>query len=133
MNMEKVMETTEEPSMLAGLRILVVEDEMMLAMSLQDLLELVDCEVVKAPSIDRALALVGKEAIDGALLDVNLRGDRVYPVADELARRDTPFVFMTGYDESAIDERWRHRPTIRKPFSLDALESIAAPAFAAAR
>jgi CheY-like chemotaxis protein len=127
------MKTIEEHAALAGLRVLMVEDEMMLAMSLEDLLELVECKVVKAPSVKKALALIDKEEIDGALLDVNLRGGRVYPVAEELAQRDIPFVFMTGYDETAIDKRWRDRPIVRKPFSLDALEHAAAPAFTAAR
>lgn len=127
------MNTTEKHTGLAGLHILMVEDEMMLAMSLEDLLNVTGCKVVKAPSVKQALALIESEELDGALLDVNLRGGRVYPVAAELQRRDIPFVFMTGYDESVINEEWRDRPVVRKPFSLEALEKAAIPAFAAAR
>lgn len=126
-------QTSEPASGLSGRRILMVEDEMLLAMSLEDLLKLVDCEVVKAPSVQKALALIETEQLDGALLDVNLRGVRVYPVAAELAKRGIPFVFMTGYDENAIHEPWRDRPVVRKPFSLDTLQDVAAPVFEAAR
>jgi CheY-like chemotaxis protein len=121
---------SDDTSPLAGLHLLMVEDEMMLAMSLADLLERAGCKVAKAPSIDKALALIERETLDGALLDINVRGTHVYPVADALAEREVPFVFMTGYDESAIEENWRDRPVVRKPFTIETLEQAAATTFA---
>ncbi len=118
---------------LAGMRILMVEDEMLLAMSLKELLERSGCHVIAASSISRALAKLDKETIDGALLDVNLGGERSYPVAEDLERRKVPFIFMTGYDSSAIDERWRRdRPIVHKPFDFSELARLVAPLFGAA-
>lgn len=114
--------TTESPFRLAGKRLLVVEDEAMLAMSLQWLLETMDCEVIKAPTVARALALAKTENIDAALLDVNLRGELAWPVAAELDRRGIPFVFMTGYNVHDLAPDWRSRPVVRKPFVVGDLE-----------
>lgn len=127
------MNISDKHAALAGLRLLIVEDEMLVAMLLEDLLGSVGCEVVKAPNVAKALALIESEQIDGALLDVNLHGGRAYPVATELKQRDIPFVFTTGYDENAIDECWRDRPVLRKPFTLDELEPVVALTFAATR
>jgi CheY-like chemotaxis protein len=106
----------------AGLRLLMAEDEMVLAMSLEDLLHLLDCQVVKAPSVRQALALVEKEPFDGALLDLKLSSERVYPVADALDQRGIPYIFMTGYGVDIIHADYRSRPAIQKPFTLEALE-----------
>lgn len=127
------MNIPDKYAALAGLRLLIVEDEMLVAMLLEDLLRSVGCEAVKAPNVPQALALIESEQIDGALLDVNLRGGRVYPVATELKQRDIPFVFTTGYDENTIDKCWRDRPVLRKPFALDELEPVIALTFTAAR
>lgn len=116
----------------SGLRILLVEDEMLLAMSLEDLLELSDCRVVRAARLQQALALARAEEIDGALLDVNLNGEPAYPVAEVLEARGIPFAFMTGYNASTLNPKWRDRPVLTKPFQLDQLERVLR-AFAAAR
>jgi CheY-like chemotaxis protein len=116
-------------SELSGLRILMVEDEMMLAMSLQSLLEALECRVVKAPTVAKALALIETERLDGALLDVNLRGERAYPVAEELDRHGIPFAFMTGYNASDLTPDWRDRPVLQKPFLIDDLEHVMAANF----
>jgi CheY-like chemotaxis protein len=118
---------------LSGLRILMVEDEMVLAMSLQGLLEVIECRVIKAPTVAKALALIEAERLDGALLDVNLRGERAYPVAEELDRRSIPFAFMTGYNASDLKPDWRDRPVLQKPFLLDDLEQVMATNFIPAR
>lgn len=101
-------------------RILVVEDEYMLADELQS--ELSDAgAVVLGPvgRLDRAVDLVGREQrIDGAILDINLGGEMVYPVADLLMSRGTPFVFTTGYDPSAIPSRYDHIARWEKPVSM---------------
>lgn len=117
-------DAAEERNEAAGLRVLMVEDEMMLAMSLEDLLGMIDCEVVKASRLNQALALAKTEPIDGALLDVNLAGDRVYAVADELDRRGIPFAFMTGYSASDLRPEWQDRPVLQKPFLLEDLQKV---------
>lgn len=104
-------------SPLQGLRILVVEDEMMVAMLMEDLLEGFGCTIVgPAASIAKALLLIAGEAIDGAMLDLNLAGHSVYPVADELARRGIPFIFVTGYGNQELPDDYNKRPRLPKPF-----------------
>jgi CheY-like chemotaxis protein len=86
---------------LSGLRILIVEDEYLIAMDLADRLGDLGAEVIgPAGSVAEALAVVAAEGnrIDGAVLDVNLRNERVYPVADALAAQGIRFVFASGYD-----------------------------------
>src|SRR4051812_36415564 len=93
---------------LQGLRVLVVEDETLIAMMIEDLLADMGCIVVgAAATIAQALALLADPAfqIDGALLDVNLGGEKVFPVADALAQRAIPFVFATGYGKDALEPR----------------------------
>jgi CheY-like chemotaxis protein len=105
---------------LAGRRILVVEDEMLVAMMVEDLLTELGCEVVgPAASVAEALRLAAQGRIDGAVLDVNLGSERVYPVADELKREQVPFVFVTGYGPSGLDTGHHGHPTIQKPFRPD--------------
>jgi CheY-like chemotaxis protein len=110
---------------LAGLRVLVVEDEALVSMLLEDMLSDLGCLIV-GPSmrLADALALVAddSQAIDVAVLDVNLGGERSFPVAAALDAKNRPFVLSTGYDEGGIDERWRGRPVLRKPFLPHQLE-----------
>jgi CheY-like chemotaxis protein len=112
----------------SGLRILVVEDEMMLAMMLADLLKAYGCTPIMAARVERALQLVAMTAFDVALLDVNVAGEAVYPVAQELDRRRIPFVFVTGYTDQGLDENYRNRPALTKPFSPAALRQALADA-----
>jgi len=102
-------------------RILVVEDEPLISMMLEDFLEVLDRRVVGvADSVDTALAQLDGETIDAAILDVNLRGgEKSTPVAEALAARDIPFVFATGGTEEGVDERFRDRPRLLKPFTMD--------------
>jgi len=108
-----------EPS-LRGYRILVVEDEYMLADELRS--ELVDAgAVVLGPvgTVENALALIGSEGkIDGAILDVNLSGEYAYPVAEKLMDSGVPFVFATGYDASVIPGRFADVVRCEKPISI---------------
>jgi DNA-binding response OmpR family regulator len=105
-------------------RVLIVEDEMMIAMMMQDMLEEIGCEVIgPANRVDAALALADAE-IDVALLDVNLAGELVYPVADRLRARGIPIIFLTGYGNIGIDPRYREAPVLSKPFDLTALEAV---------
>jgi CheY-like chemotaxis protein len=99
------------------LRILIVEDEMLVAMNIEDMLLELGHEVAGIASrLSPALALAGEAELDGAVLDVNLAGERSFPVADLLAERGIPFLFATGYGLQGIDERYRNRPVLQKPF-----------------
>jgi CheY-like chemotaxis protein len=114
------MSTDPEDSRLIGLRVLIVEDEAMVSMLLEDVLGELGCEVVgPAFSLPQALSLVGSDqAIGAAILDVNVRGMPIYPVAEKLAEMGVPFVFATGYGPDGLVENWRARPKLQKPFSV---------------
>lgn len=108
---------------LNGLRILVVEDEAAISMLLEDMLMDFGCEVVgPAARLASALEMVERETFDMAILDVNLAGDPVYPVAEALARREVPFVFSTGYGGGGIKDPYRDRPVVQKPFGQQELK-----------
>jgi CheY-like chemotaxis protein len=103
-------------------RVLVVEDEMIVALFIEDLLgELGHTFAGVVSRLEDAMARVGDDSFDFAILDVHLAGKEVYPFADALAERGVPFVFATGYGENAIPERFRNRPTLQKPFRPDEL------------
>lgn len=99
-------------------RILVVEDEAVVAMFIEDVLASLGFTVIgPAANVDEALALLDKEEVDGGLLDVNLGGDnRSYPIADRLAREHKPYMFVTGYGIAGIDRRYAQAPVLQKPF-----------------
>lgn len=110
---------TDEP--LTGARVLVLEDETLVSMMVEDMLLDLGCEVVGPfAKLEQALAFIdgGDGKLDAALLDVNLGGERSFPMAEALAGKGVPFVFTTGYDESGLPEIWRGRPTLRKPFMM---------------
>lgn len=119
---------------LSGLRVLLVEDEAMVAMMLEDMLGDLGCEIVgPAASVARALELAGDAALDGAILDVNVGGEAIYPVAEALTARGVPFVFTTGYGATDIDARFAGAPALQKPFSPPSLYDALADAVAARR
>jgi CheY-like chemotaxis protein len=104
-------------------RILVVEDELMIRMLLEDMLAELGCTIAaQATRIHDALEAVRNADFDLAILDVNLGGEAISPVADALAARGTPFVFATGYGEHGLPESHRERPTLKKPFQLASLK-----------
>jgi CheY-like chemotaxis protein len=110
---------------LAGLRLLVVEDEAMVAMMVEDMLADLGCTVVEvAGTVAKGLALASSEdaALDGALLDINVGGEKVFPVAEALAARRVPFVFATGYGAAGLEARFAGVPVLAKPFQRTALE-----------
>ena len=116
------------PSQQAGARsrrVLVVEDEMLIGMLLEDMLVDLGHVVVGVVSrLEEALAAVQREDFDVAILDVHLNGQSVFPVADILVGRGTPFVFATGYGERGLPEQYRDRPILQKPFARDDLERV---------
>jgi CheY-like chemotaxis protein len=109
-----------------GLAILVVDDETLIAMLLEDVLLDLGCTVVgPAATVAQSLALVeGGRTLDGALLDINLRGELVYPVADVLAARGVPFVFITGNALHGIDPHYAAIPAVAKPFSSETIIEV---------
>ncbi|HEY1943656.1 MAG TPA: response regulator [Roseiarcus sp.] len=104
-------------------RILVVEDEFIIAADLQHRLERVGAVVIgPASSVERALALIASEPdLDAAVLDMNLGGKMAYPVADALADRRLPFVFASGYGEAMLRERHPNAVNCDKPYEFRAL------------
>jgi len=112
---------------LTGMRLLVVEDEALVAMMVEDMLTDLGCVVVDvAGTVSRGLTVVGDPglALDGAVLDVNLGGEKVYPVAEVLTARGVPFIFATGYGISGIAPAYAHVPALAKPYETRALESL---------
>ena len=106
-------------------RVFVVEDEIMIRMLLEDMLADLGYGVAaSAGGLNEAMILAKESEFDLAILDVNLNGDPVYPVADLLMQRGVPFAFSTGYGERGLPEPYRGRPTLQKPFQLENLESI---------
>lgn len=104
-------------SPLSGRRVLVVEDEMIVAWLLEDMLADLGCAVVgPAARVNQALAMLDAEAIDAAVLDVNLNGQMSYPVADALAARGVPFVFSTGYNKDSLPNSYQSFLVLQKPF-----------------
>lgn len=107
---------------LANARVLVVEDEMLVAMTVEDALTAHGAEVVgPAMRLETALAMVDTAAIDAAILDINLHGDRSYPVAQKLRDRGIPFVFATGYGHAEGIEAFADVATLAKPYRIDDL------------
>jgi CheY-like chemotaxis protein len=103
--------------LLSGRRVLVVEDEMLLLLNIEDILADLGCTSVgAAATVDQALALIKAEAFDVAMVDVNLSGVTSYPVADALAAQGVPFVFSTGYTGGSLDDGYRDRPVLGKPY-----------------
>jgi CheY-like chemotaxis protein len=119
---------------LSGLRILLVEDEAMIAMLVEDMLIDSGATVVgPAGGVKAALDVISNEEIDGALLDVNLGGEQSFDVADALAERSIPFVFVTGYGGQGVRDRYPNAPTLQKPFVTSDLEQVLTTLAGAAR
>lgn len=103
-------------------RVFVVEDELMIQMLLEDMLSELGYSVAAvAGRIEEAISLARDADFDLAILDVNLDGQPVYPIAEILAGRGLPFVFSTGQESSELEARFRDRPILQKPFEIDGL------------
>ena len=105
-------------------RVLLVEDEPLIAMMLEDFLDALDRQCAgTADCVAEALPLVAAGGFDCAILDVNLRGgEKSWPIAEALAAKDIPFVFATGGGDGDLTEAFRGRPVLPKPFTLDGVE-----------
>jgi ActR/RegA family two-component response regulator len=111
---------TTVPAALEGRRILLVEDEYFIVDDMVRALEASGAGVIgPVASVDDALDLIETTNLDGAVLDLNLRGEMAYPVADALIERGVPFVFATGYDKAMIPPRYAHVTRLEKPVETD--------------
>ena len=110
------------PEDLHDMRILIVEDEYYLAADLAEALRARGAEVVgPAGTLEDAVRAVESNWIDRAILDVNLRGEMSFPIADRLEAAGIPYVIATGYTAESLPERFRMKPRIEKPFKPDAV------------
>jgi two-component SAPR family response regulator len=111
------------------LKVLVVEDESIVALDIENMLEEIGCKVVASvPRLVKALYLASSLDIDLAVLDINLAGEVVYPLALRLADRGIPFVFSTGYSTTTLPAELRDRPLVKKPVTLGSLKKAVAMA-----
>lgn len=109
-------------NVLAGKRVLVVEDEHLVALALAEELEMAGAVVVgPASSLETALELIELNELDGAILDIELQSQLAYPAADALAARTIPFLFTTGFDASVVPSTYDGIPTVQKPARSDAV------------
>jgi len=113
---------SQDAMLLKGRRILVIEDEPLVAMDIEQHLAAAGCESVGvAGSIDQARRLIAEREFDAALLDANLRGERVDEIAELLTRRNVPFTFASGYDREALPAGFAEAGYLSKPFSAGQL------------
>ena len=110
----------EEPRHgLSGKRILVVEDSPVVGPFTADLLEDLGCEVVgPAPNMAAARELIEEVEFDAALMDVHIRGERVFPLCEALEAKGLPFVLTSGYADWTMPDKWRNRPRLQKPYTI---------------
>jgi DNA-binding NtrC family response regulator len=116
-----------EAAPLSGTRVLVVEDETLVAMLLEDMIgELGGTVMGTVSRLADALKIVSDRTtgIDVAVLDVNLGGEEAFPVAEALAARGVPFAFSTGYGNAGLPAAWRGRPTLQKPFTHEQVRAV---------
>jgi DNA-binding response OmpR family regulator len=111
--------------MYTGRRVLVVEDEPLIAMLVGDWLIELQCEVAgTVSSVPAAMQIANRETLHAALLDVNLGGENSYSLADMLMAARVPVAFITGRDSSSLPERFRNAPVLCKPFDFTAIETL---------
>src|SRR5215469_18638375 len=112
--------TDSAKHLLEGLSVLVVEGEAIISFLMEDMLgELGATEVRQAANVAAALARIAEKMPDLAVLDVNLGGERVYPVAERLEAGGVPFLFTTGYGRSGIETKWSAKTVVQKPFTSE--------------
>jgi CheY-like chemotaxis protein len=108
---------SQMPVRLAAPRVLVVEDEMTVAMLIEDMVSELSYEVAAVvPRLEEAMSLLDSDSFDIALLDVHLAGKTVFPLAHELEAREIPFLFATAYGPRGIPEEFSAHPVLQKPF-----------------
>jgi two-component SAPR family response regulator len=117
--------TAPSPAAAGSKHVLLVEDEVLIGLMMRDLLTDAGYSVAGPyGSIARAISAAEDTRFDGAVLDINLGTELIYPVADVLSGQGVPFVFVTGYDEHSVDSRFADVPILQKPLDRRMLESI---------
>ena len=107
----------------AGCRVLVVEDETLIAVLIEDMLAAMECEIVgPIGKLETAIQTAKESKFDIAVLDITIRGGKVYPVAEDLLARGVPFVLASGYGDWALPASLRDQPRLTKPFTAAELE-----------
>lgn len=115
----------EDESGLKGRRILIVEDSPVVAPFTADLLSDLGCEVVgPAPNMAAARELLENEEFEAALMDIHIRGERVFPLCDMLEAKGVPFAFTSGYADWQIPEKWEKRPRLQKPYTIEQVRKV---------
>ena len=110
-----------------GGSVFLVEDEAMIRMMVADMLEELGYSVAaETGEINEAIKLAGSTEFDIAILDVNVNGKVISPVADLLKARNRPFIFATGYGAQGVPEDYRDRPALQKPFQIESLKDMIA-------
>jgi len=116
-----------------NLRVLIIEDETLIALLLEDMLTELGCTIAgSAATVSMAIEMMDGAAPAFAVLDINLGGESSYVVAEALAKRGIPFVFSTGYGEGRLEPPWQGRPILQKPFGQEQLAEAVAAAIGAA-
>ena len=108
---------------LQGRRILVIEESPVVAPFTAEVLSELGCQVVgPAPNMAAARELVEGSEFDAALMDVHIRGERVFPICEMLQARGVPFLFTSGYADWQMPEKWQDRPRLQKPYTVEQVE-----------
>jgi CheY-like chemotaxis protein len=120
-----VTQVAANDKLLSGRRVLVVEDEMLVLMTIESMLGQLGCDsVTSAATSAQAIQLTKSQSFDVAMLDLNLNGRPSYAVADALDALGVPFVFSTGCSSDGMRDDYRDRPTLRKPYGSNQMISI---------
>ena len=111
---------TQKRNSLTGRRILIIEDSPVVGPFTADVLEELGCKVVgPAPNMAAARELIESEEFDAALMDIHIRGERVFTLCEVLETRDVPFVLTSGYADWTMPDKWNERPRLQKPYTID--------------
>jgi CheY-like chemotaxis protein len=101
----------------------VVEDSPVVAPFTAEILAELGCEVAgPAPTMAAARELIDEGNLDAALMDIHIRGERVFPLCDMLAAAGVPFIFTSGYGDWQMPEKWADRPRLQKPYTVEQIE-----------
>jgi len=120
--MESPVPDRDQASRFAGVRVLIIEDETLIALLLEDMLTDLGCTILgSASTVEAAIAMLDRTPPDIAVLDINLGGEKSYAVAEALAKRGVKFVFSTGYTDDRLESPWQDRPVLQKPFGQEQL------------
>jgi CheY-like chemotaxis protein len=115
---------------LKGRRILIIEDSPVVGPYTVDVLEELGCQVVgPAPNMAAAREMIDNEQFDAAVMDIHIRGERVFTLCEVLEGRGIPFVLTSGYADWTMPEKWQDRPRLQKPYTIADVSRVLAPLF----